>query len=160
MAKKAKPAPEDRNVARLREIVQIFEDSSLCTMQYEDKNIEVQLSRQGDVMAPSMPPPAPSTAVQPAPAMQPATAPAVEDQGHVVRSPIVGTFYQAAGPGAPPFTAVGAKVTKGQTLCIIEAMKLMNEIEAEVSGTILEILVDNEKSVQYDQPLFRIAVQP
>jgi len=72
------------------------------------------------------------------------------------RSPIVGTFYQSSSPDAPPFVAVNDTIKKGDVLCIIEAMKLMNEIEAEVSGTIVEILVENGQAVEYDQPLFRI----
>ena len=72
------------------------------------------------------------------------------------RSPIVGTFYQSSSPDSPPFVAINDTVKKGDVLCIIEAMKLMNEIEAEVSGTNVEILVDNGQAVEYDQPLFRI----
>jgi len=72
------------------------------------------------------------------------------------RSPIVGTFYQSASPDSPPFVAVNDVIKKGDVLCIIEAMKLMNEIEAEVSGTIVEILVENGQAIEYDQPLFRI----
>ena len=72
------------------------------------------------------------------------------------RSPIVGTFYQSSSPDSPPFVAINDTVKKGDVLCIIEAMKLMNEIEAEVSGTIVEILVENGQAVEYDQPLFRI----
>jgi acetyl-CoA carboxylase biotin carboxyl carrier protein len=74
--------------------------------------------------------------------------------GKLVRSPFVGTFYRAASPGAEPFAEVGKRVKKGQPLCIIEAMKLMNEIEAEVDGVIKEILVENEQPVEFDQPLF------
>ena len=72
------------------------------------------------------------------------------------RSPIVGTFYQSSSPDAPPFVSINDTIKKGDVLCIIEAMKLMNEIEAEVSGTIVEILVENGQAVEYDQPLFRI----
>jgi len=76
--------------------------------------------------------------------------------GHIVESPIVGTFYTAAGPDSDDFVSVGSKVNKGDVLCIIEAMKLMNEIEADKSGEIAEILVANEDGVEYGQPLFRI----
>ncbi len=85
-----------------------------------------------------------------------AVAPAPEPEGEVVRSPMVGTFYRASKPGAPAYVEVGATVTKGQVLCIVEAMKLMNEIECEVAGTVAEILVDNAQPVQFNQPLFRI----
>ncbi len=76
--------------------------------------------------------------------------------GHLVESPIVGTFYSAASPDAEAFVTVGSKVKKGDVLCIIEAMKLMNEIEADADGEIAEILVENEEGVEYGQPLFRI----
>lgn len=76
--------------------------------------------------------------------------------GHLVESPIVGTFYAAGSPDADPFVSVGSKVKKGDVLCIIEAMKLMNEIEADADGEIAEILVENEEGVEYGQPLFRI----
>lgn len=76
--------------------------------------------------------------------------------GDVVKSPIVGTFYEAPSPDSDPFVAVGQRIEKGQTLCIIEAMKIMNEIEAEISGTVEKILVDNASPVEFDQPLFII----
>ncbi|NLJ88027.1 MAG: acetyl-CoA carboxylase biotin carboxyl carrier protein [Epulopiscium sp.] len=79
-----------------------------------------------------------------------------EEEGTVVYSPIVGTFYSSPSPGAEPFVKIGDKVKKGDTLCIIEAMKIMNEIEAEVDGEIVEVLVRNEEMVEYKQPLFRI----
>jgi acetyl-CoA carboxylase biotin carboxyl carrier protein len=75
---------------------------------------------------------------------------------HVVRSPLVGTFYRAAAPGEAPFVEVGDRVSEGQTLCIVEAMKMMNEIPSDVSGEVAEVLVENAKGVEYDQPLFRI----
>ena len=74
----------------------------------------------------------------------------------MVKSPIVGTFYRAPAPGAPAFAEVGQRVKKGQAICIIEAMKLMNEIESDVSGTILEVLAENGAPIEYDQPLFRV----
>jgi acetyl-CoA carboxylase biotin carboxyl carrier protein len=98
----------------------------------------------------------------PAPAASPAAAPAAADDapalpdGHVVKSPMVGTFYRAASPGAKPFVDVGQNVAEGERLCIIEAMKLMNEIEADASGTIKAILVENGEPVEYGQPLFII----
>lgn len=101
---------------------------------------------------------APVSAPTPAPVSAPAaTADAPpEAAGHVVKSPMVGTFYAAAAPGDPPFVEVGAAVKKGDTLCIIEAMKLLNEIEADKSGTIKQILVENGHPVEYAQPLFVI----
>ncbi len=90
-----------------------------------------------------------------APAAAPATAPA-EPSGHVIKAPMVGTFYRAPNPGASPFVEVGQSVKEGDPLCIIEAMKLLNEIEADKSGVIREILVENGEPVEYGQPLFVI----
>lgn len=84
------------------------------------------------------------------------TSEAVSKSGHIVESPIVGTFYTAPTPDTEPYVAVGSKVKKGDVLCIVEAMKLMNEIEADADGEIAEILVENEAGVEYGQPLFRI----
>ncbi len=82
--------------------------------------------------------------------------PAAEPEGHVVKSPMVGTFYRSPSPGAPSFIELGQSVKPGDTLCIIEAMKLLNEIEAEVGGTVKQILVENGQPVEYGQPLFII----
>ncbi len=90
----------------------------------------------------------------PAPAAAPAAAPA--ETGHVVKSPMVGTFYRSSAPGAPAFVEVGATVKEGDTLCIIEAMKLLNEIDADMSGTVTKILVENGQPVEFGQPLFVI----
>jgi acetyl-CoA carboxylase biotin carboxyl carrier protein len=87
-------------------------------------------------------------------AAAPATPAAVAPQGHVVTSPMVGTFYRAPSPGADPFVQVGDTVKEGQTICIIEAMKLLNEIESDKSGVVKEILVENGQAVEYGQPLF------
>jgi len=93
-----------------------------------------------------------------APMAAPAAAPAApaEPTGHIVKSPMVGTFYRASAPGAPSFVEVGANVKAGDTLCIIEAMKLLNEIDADVGGTITQILVENGQPVEFGQPLFVI----
>ncbi len=102
------------------------------------------------VVAVPAPSPIPASAAA-APAPKPADKP-----GAIVTSPFVGTFYRAPSPESPPFVDVGAKVKKGQTLCIVEAMKLMNEIESEVDGTVAEILVQNATPVEFGEPLFRI----
>jgi acetyl-CoA carboxylase biotin carboxyl carrier protein len=90
-----------------------------------------------------------------APAAAPVAAPA-EPEGHVMKAPMVGTFYRSGSPGAPAFVEVGKPVKKGETLCIIEAMKLMNEIEADADGVVKSILVENGQPVEFDQPLFVI----
>lgn len=102
------------------------------------------------------PPPAPPAPQAPAAPDTATPAQAPEPSGELVRAPIVGTFYAAPSPEADPFVKAGQKVNAGDVLCIIEAMKLMNEIEAEASGTIAEVLVANAEAVEYDQPLFRI----
>jgi acetyl-CoA carboxylase biotin carboxyl carrier protein len=92
-----------------------------------------------------------------APAAAPAAAaPAAAETGHIVKSPMVGTFYRSSAPGAPAFVEVGATVKEGDTLCIIEAMKLLNEIDADLSGTITKVLVENGQPVEFGQPLFVI----
>jgi acetyl-CoA carboxylase biotin carboxyl carrier protein len=105
------------------------------------------------MLAPVAPVPASPAA---APPVQAAASAPEEMKGFVVKSPMVGTFYRAASPGAPPFVEVGQKVSEGNTLCIIEAMKILNEIEAEKSGTITQILGENGQAVEYGQPLFVI----
>ncbi|MDB5936899.1 MAG: uncharacterized protein JWQ01_4243 [Massilia sp.] len=92
----------------------------------------------------------------PAPAAEPVAAVAAEPTGHVVKSPMVGTFYRSSAPGSPAFVEVGATIKEGDTLCIIEAMKLLNEIDSEVSGVVTKILVENGQPVEFGQPLFVI----
>ncbi len=108
------------------------------------------------------PPPAPAAAAAPAVAAPPApvaaaeAAPAPAEDAHVLTSPIVGTFYRSPGPDDPPFVEVGDKVERGQVLCIVEAMKLMNEIESDVDGVVTEILPKNSQPVEFGEPLFHI----
>lgn len=104
---------------------------------------------------PSAPAPAPS-APAPAPSAPAPAPPAAAQKTHVIKAPIVGTFYRAANPTAKPYVEVGARVQPGAVLCIIEAMKLLNEIESDVSGEIIEVHVENAKPVEYGQPLFTV----
>lgn len=155
-----KTADDSTKLERLRELVTILEGSNtLSSLEYEDADIVVRLSRGGTApapmvahvpaAAPSFPVPEPATSM-PAPA---------DDAGlEIIKSPFVGTFYRSPSPDAKSFTDVGAKVSPKQVLCIIEAMKLMNEIECEVSGKVVEIIPDNGQPVQYGDPLFKIAV--
>ncbi len=108
--------------------------------------------------SPPVPVAAPAVAVAPAPVAEapPAAPKPPEEKLHEIGSPMVGTFYRATGPGAKPLCNVGDHVSAGQTLCIIEAMKLMNEIESDISGTVVEIVPDNAQPVEYGEPLFRI----
>ncbi len=156
-----KPTPVDPNLARLEKLVRILERSSLSELEYEDKDIVVRLSRGGGASVAAPAPvavahPVASAPAEPASAPEPAARPADDAGMHVIKSPFVGTFYTAPSPDDPPFCEIGADVTKGQTLCIVEAMKLMNEIESDVAGTVAEVLAENGKAVQFGEPLFRI----
>jgi acetyl-CoA carboxylase biotin carboxyl carrier protein len=168
VAKTSKPAkkverPEtDTRIERLKKLVGILESSSLSSLEYEDTDIAVKISRSyvgnGQAGPPLMAPivtslPTPQATTPPAPAKK-----EEEENVFVVKSPFVGTFYRSPSPDQPSFTEVGQQVVKGQTLCIVEAMKLMNEIESEVAGTVLAVLVENGQAVQYHDPLFKIAV--
>jgi len=144
----------------IKQLIDIVNSSDLQETIIEEKDgSKIILRRSSAALAPAAP-------VAFAPALQAVTqafqtAPTTikcEPASDLVesRSPIVGTFYQSSSPDSPPFVAINDTIKKGDVLCIIEAMKLMNEIEAEVSGTIVEILVENGQAVEYDQPLFRI----
>jgi acetyl-CoA carboxylase biotin carboxyl carrier protein len=142
----------------LKTLLQILEESSICEFEYQDESGRVRLVfGRGASREPAVSVTPASVSARPPSATAPA-APAVEDpvEGVYVTSPFVGTFYRAPAPDAQPFVEVGASVRKGQTLCIVEAMKLMNEIEAEFAGTVLEILVENGVSVEFGQRLFRV----
>jgi acetyl-CoA carboxylase biotin carboxyl carrier protein len=153
----------------VKKLVQLVEKSAITHIEWEKGTDKVVVSR-GAFAAPSAPAPvyhaAPVAAAIPAPAA-PTAAPAAaaapkaeakaaDKPGTLVTSPFVGTFYRAPSPESPPFVEAGQKVKKGQTLCIVEAMKLMNEIEAEVDGTVAEILVQNATPVEFGEALFRI----
>ena len=111
---------------------------------------------QGYAPAPVYAAPAPVAAAAAAPASVPAPAEAAVPAGHTVKSPMVGTFYRSSAPGAKPFVEIGDSIKEGDTICIIEAMKILNEIEADKSGTVTQILCENGQAVEYGQPLFII----
>ena len=144
----------------IRKLVGLLEEKNLSVFELEVEGLKVKIAR-------SAPPPAPATVVPMATAApQTPEAAAAEEARvqaveaakghHLITSPMVGTFYRAPDPTSAPFVDIGDTVKKGQTLCIIEAMKLMNEIEADVNGTIVEIYTDNAKPVEYGQKLFAI----
>lgn len=145
----------------IKQLIDIVNSSDLQETIIEGKDGSKVILRRSSATTHQL---VPVTAAAPAPqaiAQAPLAAPSTvkaEPASDLVesRSPIVGTFYQSSSPDAPPFVALNDTIKKGDVLCIIEAMKLMNEIEAEVSGTIVEILVENGQAVEYDQPLFRI----
>ena len=134
-----------------------MENSNLTEFEIEEKDLKLRI-RRGNENAPAATasPTAPVVAVAPAaPASQEEAI--VEETGvTIAKSPMVGTFYRAPSPDNPPFIEAGKKTAKGAVLCIIEAMKVMNEIKAECSGTVIEILVENGENVEYGQPLFKI----
>ena len=140
----------------LVKLINAVSDSELTGFRYEENGVKLHLTKKGEkVQATQVVMGAPMTAEVPK-----AEIPAKEEnevRGKVVASPLVGTFYAAPAEDASPFVSVGDQVKKGQTLAIVEAMKLMNEIESEYDGTITEVLVENGEAVEYGQPLFRIA---
>ena len=149
------------DIRKVKKLIELLEESGLAEIEITQGDEAVRISRYGaNVAAPvpvAMPPAAPAATAPPAlaPASPVAMAEAEED-GHVVTAPMVGTFYNAASPGSPPFVQVGDRVNVGDTLCIVEAMKMMNPIEAEVSGAIKSIRVQNGEPVEYGQILFVI----
>ncbi len=150
----------------LKQILQALVEHGVSELTLETPDYKLTVRRGGEVPVVAVPAPLPAAAVpapapEPVPAPSPAPeAPAKAEEGCAgcveVRAPIVGTFYRAPAPDAPPYVKEGDRVEKGQVLCIIEAMKLMNEIESEVSGIVKKILVQNGEPVEYGQPLFLI----
>jgi len=147
------------DIRKIKKLIELLEESSLTEIEIVEGEESVRLVRNGHAQAmPFAPPPmfAPAPAVAPQ-AVEPAAS--EEDQvpeGELVLSPMVGTFFAASGPGAESFVSMGQRVGVGDTLCIIEAMKMFNQIEADVAGTVVAILVENGQPVEYDQPLFVI----
>ncbi len=145
------------DLRKLKKLIDLVEDSGIAELEITEGEEKVRISRYGQ--APQMMQYAPQQHMMSAPAQAilPAAAeePAQPD-GHVVKSPMVGTFYRASSPEAKAFVEVGQNVTAGETLCIIEAMKLLNEIEADQSGVVKAILVENGQPVEYGEPLFII----
>jgi acetyl-CoA carboxylase biotin carboxyl carrier protein len=143
----------------IKELLELFHSSGVAEMEVQRGDGRVRFTRGGVSQGVAAPAPvvtaAPAPVTTPAPVSAPAPAPAADDSV-IVKSPIVGTFYESPSPDAPPFVKVGDQVEKGKVLCIIESMKLMNEIEAEVAGTIVARLVENGRPVEYGEPLFSV----
>ena len=153
----------------LRELIGLLRENGLAELELENEGFRVRLRRESAVSEPAHhaaapPPPAPAPAAPaPAPAAAPshpgtqATTAAAQDQDlHIIPSPIVGTFYRSPSPTADPFVKIGSNVGPESVVCIIEAMKLMNEIQAEATGEVVKIYVENGQPVEYGQPLFGI----
>jgi len=155
------------DIRKVKKLIELLDESGVAEIEIKEGEESVRISRQSQasqtmMAAPPMytpPPPVAATAAVPTAAVAeaPVTEPAAETiEGHAIKSPMVGTFYRAPSPGASSFVEVGQAVNAGDTLCIIEAMKLLNQIEADKAGTIKAILVENGQPVEYDQPLFII----
>jgi acetyl-CoA carboxylase biotin carboxyl carrier protein len=162
------------NQKELKELIDFLIEKDISEFELERGDVKVRIKRGGDSSAPviahampmapmavAAPIPTAHPAAHAAPAAQAHPAPveppaAAEEELHSVKSPIVGTFYESPAPGALPFVKVGDQVAAGQVLCIIEAMKLMNEIESDASGEVVRVLVNNGQPVEYGQPLFAI----
>lgn len=139
------------DLRKLKKLIDLVEESGIAEIEVTEGEEKVRITRT-IAAAPVYAAPVPAAA----PAVTPAAAPAARDLSDAQKSPMVGTFYRAPGPNTAPFVEVGQQVKAGDTLCIIEAMKLMNEIEAEKSGTVKEILVENGTPVEFGEPLFII----
>jgi acetyl-CoA carboxylase biotin carboxyl carrier protein len=149
------------DLRKLKKLIDLVQESGIGEIEITEGEEKVRISRQSAAPAMMMAPPAmqayvPGPGMPGAPAMPAAPAAPPQPTGHSLKSPMVGTFYRAPSPGAPPFVEVGQAVSKGQTLCIIEAMKLLNEIESDATGTVKAILVENGQPVEYGQALFLI----
>jgi len=146
------------DIRKIKKLIELVEESGINELEISEGEESVRISRGAPVIqAAPMMQAAPVAAAVAAPlAAAPADAAPAAISGHVVRSPMVGTFYASASPDAPAFVEVGQHVNAGDTLCILEAMKMMNQIEADKSGVIKEILAGNEDAIEFDQPLFII----
>ncbi len=146
------------DMKQIKSIVDLMSKNDLTLFSLEEEGVKLTLKRGADGQAVVTMPQPPAPAVAP-PVTPAATAPASaagEESGRSIDSPMVGTFYRAPSPESPPFVKVGDKVTPDTVLCIIEAMKVMNEIKAEAEGVITEVMVENGKPVQFGEPMFRI----
>jgi len=149
------------DIRKVKKLIELLQESGVAEIEITQGDESVRISRfAANVAAPvsaAMPPAAPAATASPAPAPgAPVAMAEAEEDGHVVTAPMVGTFYNASSPGSAPFVQVGDRVNVGDTLCIVEAMKMMNAIEAEISGTIKSIRVQNGEPVEYGQILFVI----
>ena len=145
------------DIKELKKLLDAFDKSSANILEFENEEFRIYLdkgSSNSNVVA-SQPTPAPTQVQEPI-VQKIEAKPECEVEGELITSPMVGTFYQAPSPDSPPYVKVGDKVKKGQTLCIIEAMKIMNELEAEFDCEILEVLVEDGQPVEFDTPLFRV----
>ena len=155
------------DLRKIKTLIELVEESGISELEVKEGEESVRISRQptgaalpAQYYAPppqQLAAPAPAAAAPaPAAAAPAAPAPKAADNRYIIKSPMVGTFYRSPSPGAKSFVEVGQMVKAGQTLCIIEAMKMLNQIETDRAGVVVEVLADNEKPVEFDQPLFAI----
>ena len=148
------------DLRKLKTLIDLVSESNVSELEITEAEGKVRIVKGGTAMPAQLPAPSalasPAVAAAPAPAQPVPPAPAEAPAGHAVKSPMVGTFYRASSPGAKPYVEIGSQVKEGETICIIEAMKILNEIEADKSGTISKILCENGQAVEYGQPLFMI----
>lgn len=152
------------DIRKVKKLIELLEESNIDEIEIAEGEESIRISRTSRIQAQMAPahyavqaPAAPAPAAAPAAPQPEAPAAKTEPAGHAVKSPMVGTFYRSPSPTSGPFVEVGQKVSAGDTICIVEAMKMMNQIEADKSGTITEILVENGEPVEFDQPLVTIA---
>ena len=150
------------DIRKVKKLIELLESSGVAEIEISEGEESVRISRYSPAAQPVVqtyaPAPAAAAAQPAAQAPAPAAAPAAppEPEGHEIKAPMVGTYYASATPGGQPFVEAGSMVEKGQTLCIIEAMKMMNQIEADVSGRVIRVLVENGNPVEFGQTLFVI----
>ena len=151
------------DLRKLKKLIDLVQESGIGEIEITEGEEKVRISRSPPGGGQGLPQPG-TVYMTAAPMQMPAEAPAAapeapppEPEGHVVKAPMVGTFYRASAPGAKPFVELGQSIKAGETVCIIEAMKLLNEIESDADGVIKEVLVENGQPVEYGQPLFLIA---
>jgi acetyl-CoA carboxylase biotin carboxyl carrier protein len=147
------------DIRKIKKLIELVEESGISELEITEGEESVRIHRGGSSVPVQYAAPAPVAAVAaPAPAQAPAAVASASEviSGHVVKSPMVGTFYRSSSPDSKAFVEVGQKVNVGDTLCIVEAMKMMNQIEADKSGVVKQILVDNQEPVEFDQPMFVI----
>ena len=148
------------DIRKIKKLIELLEESGVAEIEIHEGEESVRISRYGAAVAA-----APVAMAAPAPVAAPAAAPVAAaaggsasdvPAGHAVKSPMVGTFYRSSSPGSKPFVEVGHSVSVGDTLCIVEAMKILNQIEADKAGVVKAVLVENGQPVEYDQPMFVI----
>lgn len=145
------------DIRKIKKLIELLESSGIAELEIREGEESVRICRHSQPMA--APPAAPTITSPEPPSQQKEAAPKKEEEipsGHIIKSPMVGTFYQSPTPGAKPFVEIGHSVAVGDVLCIIEAMKMFNQIEADQAGTIAAILAENGQPVEYGQPLFVI----